>query len=362
MLTRRFLAGRLQTLRLCCKGAVQTRWVVTGAEITRILRKQHICSTLIPEKLLPSDYIDISNYKAPSVAWASNPETALLPVYRWESSRTSRFPADTRGFFYYGPRPGLPPIASSLRFRCTPSSDPASFKDGHDLLLPTGLPWQIITAQIANPGPTYLSVRTELFRSGLLTEHALKEWRRCFGPPKPAAFWRLPMNSIILFSLDQLFPVDFQSHLHLQILTPGMRRPYLLRSYRFFAWHPWNLELKMQPFFGTALARLELSPTQPHLLHLRIAKIISPVGLTPQAEASGLVWRDEDGNLAGVPREGELFEVLRVRGGKRIEPWAMDLRDDSRDSTALRMLAFGRDWREVGFGVDPSRSELEQDQ
>ncbi|KAJ7624461.1 hypothetical protein FB45DRAFT_796416 [Roridomyces roridus] len=328
----------VQRVRL---GSDQSRRVTTSAEKQKhiVPRKRHICSTLILEQLLPSDYIDISDYHTPSVSWISSPDTVLLPRYRWGTGGAARFPANTRGFFYYGPRPGLPTIASSLRFRCTPSSNPASFQEGHDLLLPNGLPWQIITAQIANPGPTYLPVRTELLRSGLLTESSLAEWWKRFGPTKPSEQWHLPINSNILFSLNQIFPVNFQSHPRLQIFTTEMPRPYMHKMQLLFAWL--QSSLRIRPFFGTAHAHFELSPTEPHLLHLRIAKITSPVGLTPEARAIGLAWEDEDGNVAGEPREGELFSVLRIKGVQRIEPWAMDLRKESMAAEALKMLVLG---------------------
>jgi hypothetical protein len=39
--------------------------------------------------------------------------------------------------------PGLPLTASGLRFRLTPNSSPASFRNGTDLLAPYGMPWRI---------------------------------------------------------------------------------------------------------------------------------------------------------------------------------------------------------------------------
>ncbi|KAJ7769573.1 hypothetical protein DFH07DRAFT_806506 [Mycena maculata] len=63
---------------------------------------------------------------------------------------------------YFGPRPGLLPLAASLRFRCTPTAHPSSFDDGHDLLLSNGLPWQRLLVQAVVS--TFPILRDQLLR------------------------------------------------------------------------------------------------------------------------------------------------------------------------------------------------------
>ncbi|KAJ7153511.1 hypothetical protein C8R43DRAFT_1126796 [Mycena crocata] len=51
------------------------------------------------------------------------------------------FPANTRGFLYFHSVANQSPLSGGLRFRVT--ENPSSFIEGHDLLMDSGLPWQI---------------------------------------------------------------------------------------------------------------------------------------------------------------------------------------------------------------------------
>jgi hypothetical protein len=85
------------------------------------------------------------------------------------------FPEGTQGFLYYRlPKDGAPPTASELRFRVTPTNDPASFAQGSDLLHPNGLPWGIpLLAMVANlgavPAKKYQPIKALLIDTGLVT-------------------------------------------------------------------------------------------------------------------------------------------------------------------------------------------------
>ncbi|KAJ7732368.1 hypothetical protein DFH07DRAFT_780972 [Mycena maculata] len=141
------------------------------------------------------------------------------------------FPAHTGGFLYFGPQLGLPPLAASVRFRCTPTANPSSFDDGFDLLMPNGLPWQKLL-----PLHSFSSLCTSCFQ----------------------------------FTLH-----NSSQQLNLTVVTKervhSIRIPYI----RFFTSRQYRFE-------GSALAHFELSPTIPNTVHLRIVKILEPVSVSGQ--------------------------------------------------------------------------------
>ncbi|KAI0318908.1 hypothetical protein OF83DRAFT_1170671 [Amylostereum chailletii] len=92
------------------------------------------------------------------------------------------FPPDAHGFLYYHPPTALPPLDEGhLRFRITPSSDPATFLQGKDLLYPDGEPWNLRCGRIANSREYYLPFRRMLLEDGLVTEAQLNEWGSCYN-------------------------------------------------------------------------------------------------------------------------------------------------------------------------------------
>ncbi|TFK17629.1 hypothetical protein FA15DRAFT_698383 [Coprinopsis marcescibilis] len=81
-----------------------------------------------------------SDPKDPSPSPSSSPTTSP----RTSPSTPSRFPTDTRGFFYLHAAQDthgrlLP--ATQLRFRLLPTADPAHFASGTDLTQPCGARW-----------------------------------------------------------------------------------------------------------------------------------------------------------------------------------------------------------------------------
>ncbi|KAJ7844832.1 hypothetical protein B0H13DRAFT_1546052, partial [Mycena leptocephala] len=67
--------------------------------------------------------------------------------------------------FYYHRDPHATPLEGSLRFRVTADKDTAAF---HDLLLPSGCPWQIILPQLACRS-NYSRILNELLEQKLVT-------------------------------------------------------------------------------------------------------------------------------------------------------------------------------------------------
>ncbi|KAJ7606024.1 hypothetical protein FB45DRAFT_951655 [Roridomyces roridus] len=279
-------------------------------------------STLKPESLLPSDHRDISHVRLVRVfvADTSTPSYFHSGGEPWQSGSRAhtRFPDNTRGFFYCAPRPGLPTIASSVRFRCTPSPSPSSFAEGHDLLLPNGLPWQILVGQAAI---SYPGLRAALIHEGFLTPQAVEEWHTRLGK----THGRLSA-ALTMFSLHQLFPINFAAGLVLHVVPPDTQRVAKLWLSQIFRTVVDGKSI--QPFRGTGLAQFEVSPVNPDILHLRIVKLVEPVSRTvPQDVAGGMP----------LPREGELFHH-RPRSDGVCKPWGFNLRRQNKLGVAFRML------------------------
>ncbi|KAJ7183710.1 hypothetical protein C8R46DRAFT_1344456 [Mycena filopes] len=105
------------------------------------------------------------------------------------------FPADTSGFFYYykgtGPTPLHAVLHSGLRFRLTPTPDPASFPLGTDLLTPLGLPWCLPLWALAVTPTRFRPLFAHLTAEGLL-------------PPSPSS----PIHDELLPALAAAVPAN----------------------------------------------------------------------------------------------------------------------------------------------------------
>jgi hypothetical protein len=124
-------------------------------------------STLCPKLLRPSDCINISGKKRP---------TLTLPCGKVRLSYyMDRFPPDTRGFLYYHTPPKAPPFVGDVRFRL--ANDLDSFHDGEDLLSDDNtVPWTIPSYSLANHVNACL--REQLLLDGLISQMTLDEWAR----------------------------------------------------------------------------------------------------------------------------------------------------------------------------------------
>ena len=197
-------------------------------------RSTPVISTLKPDELLPSDFIDIS-YKANQlISFTCNPSTSPsdIPQLTYYTSYGAGFPSHARGFLYYHQPLNMPPIAASVRFRCTPSNDPATFNQGSDLLRLNGLPWDISM-------PTILHIRSSQIRDYLLhakivTEAQMLQWKSVLNG-------KLIHPYLALYRLDQPFLVrfhsaglrltaivrDFFGHIYLQHIFRDMRGQHI---------------------------------------------------------------------------------------------------------------------------------------
>ncbi|KAJ7717494.1 hypothetical protein DFH07DRAFT_341967 [Mycena maculata] len=289
-------------------------------------RPRRIVSTLTPSLLTESDYLDLSGAKRVRLFFPRTIDS-FLDLY-YEDRYFTPFPAHTHGFLYFGPQPGLPPLAASLRFRCTPTALPSSFAAGHDLLRVDGLPWQRVIAQAAMAASPVL--REQLVHEGLLTEDALAKWRTRLDWAEGLKAHVVSSN--LLFALHQPFPIDFGCSVNL--LVVGQDRIYPLHFPHMFVDHSGGT--RRRPFKGTALAHFERAPAAPHLLHLRIMRLLSPVAPSSTQESRLVLPRA--GALLAVRYRGRRFKGRLSEEG---HPWAVDMSADTRVAEALRVLVGG---------------------
>ena len=166
--------------------------------------REHSCvvSTLISEKLLPSDFVDLSSKRISRFRFRD------IPIVHSHHSAVvfyhanAEFPAGTRGFLHLHKPLDLPLLASSIRFRCTPSNDPASFDQGEDLRDPSGWPWDINMSSILSMKSP--QIRDYLLHAGIMTESQMSQCRRILHGKR--------MHSrLALHRFDQPFLVNFGS-------------------------------------------------------------------------------------------------------------------------------------------------------
>ncbi|KAJ6462442.1 hypothetical protein C8R45DRAFT_1026787, partial [Mycena sanguinolenta] len=209
-------------------------------------RGRHLLSTLNSSRFNTSDYLDLSNRAAITIRFPNSPyglHDTPQGHLCYQSDRRTLFPAQASGFLYYHRDPDAAPLERSIRFRVTGTDRAPSFALGHDLLLPSGIPWQIILFQIACT-TQYLSPHPRPFSRG---ESALD---------------------------DAVSP------------QPRIRSTENGRYY-----YPWA---------GSAVARFEPSANSEHagrrVVCLRIVRIVTPVSCTVN-RYKGQVVKPEEGQL-----------------------------------------------------------------
>lgn len=193
----------------------------------------HKVSTFDRNLLQPEDFCDIS-LKARSVLRSSDPNISYRGMGQVKSKYNvpwgtpSVFPPGTRGFFYYHLPPGLSSIAGEIRFRITPTPNPASFSQGTDLLMSSGLPWRLQILPALNFS-IYRFILDLLLRDGLVTPADLAEGQSvvqsCPGKPD--------IKANILHSLDQPFVINFGAQHFTLWIVCGRRMARIRQSYMF---------------------------------------------------------------------------------------------------------------------------------
>ncbi|KAJ7737072.1 hypothetical protein B0H16DRAFT_1572522, partial [Mycena metata] len=264
-------------------------------------------STFNSALIQSEDFLDLSGQRLPRIGFTHMPAGANPQIHYLGVS--TRFPDNCTGFLYYHRESSAAPLEGGIRFRQTTNNQPSSFSGGHDLLLPSGAPWEILLPQLTR---TYHRFGDELLREKLVTSGQFALCRRVF-----ATMGRIQPPSII-FRLTQQFPVNFGAKLRFTIVGPD-------------ALHiaEWQFGMHRFPFTGSAIARFEpsMSTKDGHrVVYLRIIKISKPAVFTV----------DQSNARYAPPQDGQLL-MRRFPGGDQA-PWEFDLDGSFSAATALRAL------------------------
>lgn len=171
----------------------------------------HILSTLHPDHITSKDFIDVSRWTNNSFLFPTIHQKLLLD-YQCQPGPGSQHPTlphPTHGFLYYRKPHPLPEFMGHLRFRVTASSDPSTFKEGHDLLLlPSRVPWKFPILLSKRSSTITDILLAQLRLDGLIEEKAIMQMQQIrrhwdsLGQSLP------PLNNIIT-GLGQEFIFDF---------------------------------------------------------------------------------------------------------------------------------------------------------
>ncbi|KAJ7871009.1 hypothetical protein B0H13DRAFT_2061334 [Mycena leptocephala] len=264
---------------------------------------KHVLSSLRPENLISSDFLDLSGSRQVPVYF--NPTQRPLMLHYDRSTVPIPFPRLACGYLYYHSPAAHLPLAGSLRLRI--NSDDAV---GSDLLLKNGLPWQILLPQIVI-NKQYAGVLQQLLLEKLVTNATVEQCQSLFGHRSI-----LTPNHLI-FHLQQSFSLPMtQAELRLTIV--GREKLGTFIKQNLFGDPP-----PRYPFKGVILVRFELSPQQTRIF-MRVVKIVVPVCCEP-----GYIGRVLE------PIEGQLLSY-RVRG--KPTPWSVSLTESTLVADALRLL------------------------
>ncbi|KAJ7890383.1 hypothetical protein B0H13DRAFT_2040375 [Mycena leptocephala] len=216
------------------------------------------------------------------------------------------FPEHSEGFLYYHHDPHTTPLEGSIRLRVTSDRAPS-------------IPWQIIMPQLACC-KTYKAIRDRLLDESLVTPAELERCRAIF------ANGRRLTPSLIIFRLNQEFPVNFSAYLF-TLTAVGE----VLHTIKIGSVFTTTLDdVLIFPWTGSALVHFEPSTLPKYagrrVIHMRIVKLVNPVACTVQ-NYKGRILR---------PEEGELL-TISLRGGPS-EPWAYDIDSKTKLAAGLRAL------------------------
>ncbi|RPD53256.1 hypothetical protein L226DRAFT_540781 [Lentinus tigrinus ALCF2SS1-7] len=245
----------------------------------------------------------------------------------------SGFHGRLSGFLYYCQPPRAPPLAGELRFRLTPSDDPASFSSGVDYTTRRGVPWYI-------PLPTIAGNQTFAPLQHLLTDvdmavprqvmELAREHHHSFkcGDAKGSrvlhAFGQ-PFD-VALYQLEHKFVFVGQKHI---ARTRFQRMTSFETCFQTAASAPSERERHF-PFLGSILCCFEPSTLKEHsgkrVAVIRVLRSLEPDPVRPNPAYTGAPVPREL-----CPQEGQLLMTLRRR---RLKPWAGDV--DARPPSSTR--------------------------
>jgi hypothetical protein len=204
-------------------------------------------STLVPERLRPTDFVDWSGIKQPACPVDSSADPvatiAFTSLYGAQRRRTRiPFPSGTRGFLYCHVTDPAHPVANELRFRVIPgdvSNPQTAFTAGEDLFVSPGIPWSLRAIKIARSRALHASLATLLLRDRLVSQQAVDHWVRL---PRAHLHHQTP----VLCRLNQPFVHNLDASMHVIYVANKLNLhrvclPAFMRDYRAsFGMYPYS--------------------------------------------------------------------------------------------------------------------------
>ncbi|KAJ7435008.1 hypothetical protein FB451DRAFT_1194951 [Mycena latifolia] len=181
----------------------------------------HRISTLNPSLLAADDYLNLSLRTRIIIRFPKSRGNSK-GIFVYESSRrgATPFPTQCTGFMYYCRDGNAAPLEGSIRFCVTSKNVPSFFHIVHDLLLPSGCPWQNQNPYLGpwdTRGNGYSDPR--LVEEPLVTEQLLSQCRSIFGNRATIA---TITPELILFRLTQQFPANFSRTTRLTVVGEAL--------------------------------------------------------------------------------------------------------------------------------------------
>lgn len=185
-----------------------------------------VISSLHPDKIKRSDYVDFSSvFKASIAIRGGAPRNkAIELVYKTEGEQRHHWPDNARGFLYYHDDP-MTPLRGEVRFFVQIDGDS---EGGRDLTLPSDRLWSITLLQILTV-PKYQPFKQLLIADGLIAKSFVTRMRKevvQFG-----SINRFGQRHH-LYSIEDEFNADFeQSGVNLTVCTPRGIRSLRIRNF-----------------------------------------------------------------------------------------------------------------------------------
>jgi hypothetical protein len=183
-------------------------------------------STLNPHLIFPSDFLALSHRKTFSISFTHSrgKGRGAEIAYQYTNSGVEPFPPHAHGFLYYHSDPTLSQQAGGVRLRTTPDSAVSSFHHGHDLRLPSGMPWQIGIPQIATT-QKFSCLREQLLHERMVSNALMSRCHTIF------ANRRNIHPELTVWGLQHPFLVNFGTSLCLTMVGPTAAHETELHPY-----------------------------------------------------------------------------------------------------------------------------------
>ncbi|KAJ7456918.1 hypothetical protein FB451DRAFT_1275240 [Mycena latifolia] len=167
------------------------------------------------------------------------------------------FPPDIQGFLYYYSVPNQSPFGGGIRFRVAKTPD--GFLEGHDLLMPHGLPWHIPIWEVCSRRRTHRYLCERLEADGFAPRQMLLAAEKA----------NVDRDSVFITALGQPWVIDFQwEFIRIFLAAPSMHPVPALVSAPWFS----KSSTFQAPFYGRGL--VSIVPGDDGAFGLRVDKIL----------------------------------------------------------------------------------------